>query len=189
MSPESRDAAIAKEIVARIDGLNNLIKDLLLFARPPRPNLTAVDVAELVAATASLLTVDPALADVRIEVRGVAPPVMADPDLLKIVFMNLFANGAHAMEGQGLIRVSLTPAGGACQISFQDEGPGIPPDIRERVFAPFFTTKAKGTGLGLPTVKRLIDAHAGRIEIECPPEGGTVVTVHLPAELPAVTSS
>jgi PAS domain S-box-containing protein len=187
MSPESRDAAITKEIVARIDGLNTLMKDLLLFARPPQPNPMPVDVAELVSATASLLTVDPDLAAVRVEVRGVAPPVMADPDLLKIVFMNLLANGAHAMEGQGLIRVSLTSAGGVCQIAFQDEGPGIPADIREKIFAPFFTTKPKGTGLGLPTVKRLIDAHAGRIDIECPPEGGTVVTVHLPAELPGVT--
>ena len=66
----------------------------------------------------SLLTVDPDLAAVRVDVRGVAPPVMADPDLLKIVFMNLLANGAHAMEGQGLIRVSLTPAGGMCRSRF-----------------------------------------------------------------------
>lgn len=89
-------------------------------------------------------------------------------------------NGAHAMQGQGVIRVSVSAVDSRCQIAFQDGGSGIPPDIREKVFAPFFTTKSRGTWLGLPTAKRLIEAHAGTIGIDCPPGGGTTVIVQLP---------
>ena len=67
-----------------------------------------------------------------------------------------------------------------CQIAFIDGGPGIPADIREKIFTPFFTTKSRGSGLGLPTEKRLIDAHNGQITIDCPLAGGTTVVVRLP---------
>ena len=186
LPPDSRDAAMADEIVKRIDGLNGLMKDLLLFARPPQPKPAAVDVTALVSSTAGLLAADPGVGKVRVEIDGVAPPIAADPELLKIAFVNLLVNGAHAMDGRGVIRVVVRKTAGVCRIAFHDSGPGIPTDIREKIFTPFFTTKSKGTGLGLPTTKRLIEAHAGRIEIECPPGGGTIVTVELPAETPAL---
>ena len=133
LPPESRDAAVSGEIVKRIDALNDLMQDLLLFARPPQPKPSAVDVAELVAATASLLKSDPNVANVRVEVeRGEVPPLMADPELLKIVFVNLLVNGAHAMDGRGVIRVSVAAASGSCQVAFHDSGPGIPEAIREK---------------------------------------------------------
>jgi signal transduction histidine kinase len=185
LSPESRDAAVAKEIVKRIDGLNDLMKDLLLFARPPQARPSEVNVADLVSSTAGLLAGDPSMKRVRVEVEGIAPPIMADPELLKIAFVNLLVNGAHAMDGEGVIRVRVGTASRACRIVFHDDGPGIPPEIREKIFTPFFTTKSKGTGLGLPTTKRLIDAHSGRIDIECPVGGGTIVTVTLPAPAPS----
>jgi two-component system sensor kinase FixL len=177
----NRDGAIVKEIVGRIDSLNELMKDLLLFARPPRPNPLRVEIPSLVSSTADLLREDPALNAVRIEVEGSAPPVLADPGLLQIVFLNLMMNSAQAMRGQGEIRVSVEPSNGWCRIAFQDNGPGIPPETREKIFTPFFTTKSRGTGLGLPTAKRLIEAHRGTIEVGCPPTGGTTVTVQLPA--------
>ena len=69
---------------------------------------------------------------------------------------------------------------GNCRIAIADNGPGIPAEIRERIFEPFFTTKNRGTGLGLPTAKRVVERHQGDITIDCPPEGGTIVTVTLP---------
>jgi signal transduction histidine kinase len=134
----------------------------------------------LVSMTADLLAEDPAVRDVRVEIEGSAPLIMADQEMLKIVFVNLLVNAAHAMEGRGVIRVSVAPAGDLCELTFRDAGPGIPPDIRDKIFAPIFTTKSRGTGLGLSTAKRLIEAHAGRISIECPPAGGTTITVALP---------
>jgi PAS domain S-box-containing protein len=181
-----RDAAMTKEIVARIDALNELMKDLLLFARPPQPRPTAVEVAVLIATTAHLLREDPALKGIRVQVEGTAPPIEADPELLKIVFQNLMVNSAHAMQGQGTIRISVTTADSVCRIAFSDAGPGIPPEIREKIFTPFFTTKSRGSGLGLPTAKRLIEAHRGTISIDCPPGGGTTVSIQLPAQAQAV---
>jgi two-component system sensor histidine kinase PilS (NtrC family) len=153
---------------------------MLLYARPPKPNRTSVDLVPLVRTTASLLGEDPVLRDVNIEVAGMAPPVSADADMLRVVFQNLFINSAHAMQGKGQIRVAVEPVDMTCQIAFIDGGPGIPPDIREKIFTPFFTTKTRGSGLGLPTVKRLIEAHNGQVAIDCPPAGGTAVIIRLP---------
>jgi two-component system sensor histidine kinase AtoS len=133
-----------------------------------------------VTATASLLSEDPALKEVNIEVEGSAPAVSADPDMLRIVFQNLLINGAHAMQGKGRIRVSVGTVDSSCQIAFIDDGPGIPTEIRQKIFTPFFTTKRRGSGLGLPTAKRLIEAHDGQITIDCPTAGGTAVVIRLP---------
>jgi signal transduction histidine kinase len=67
-------------------------------------------------------------------------------------------------------------------MAFSDAGPGIPADIREKIFTPFFTTKSRGSGLGLPTVKRLVEAHDGQVSIDCPTDGGTTVVIRLPLE-------
>jgi two-component system sensor kinase FixL len=180
MPQGSRDAQVIGEIVSRIDTLNGLIQDLLLFARPPQPRPAPIELPPLVATTAELLGGDPAASGVRVAIEGSAPPVVADPELLKIVFLNLLINGAHAMQGQGTIRVAVNAFGEFGEVTFVDRGPGIPADIREKIFTPFFTTKARGTGLGLPTAKRFVEAHGGTISIECPPDGGTVVRIRLP---------
>jgi two-component system sensor kinase FixL len=176
----SRDAAVTGDIIARIDALNGLIQDLLLFARPPQPRPAPVEVSSLLATTVDLLRGDPAVGQVDIHVEGTAPPVLADPELLKIVFQNLLINSAQAMDGRGRIQVSVRTADGRCEVRVVDRGPGIPADIRDKVFTPFFTTKARGTGLGLPTAKRLVEAHRGAIRLDAPPDGGTAVTVELP---------
>jgi signal transduction histidine kinase len=89
--------------------------------------------------------------------------------MLKIVFQNLLINGAHAMHGKGRIHVAIDEVNTMCQIAFSDGGPGFPDDVREKVFTPFFTTKSRGSGLGLPTAKRFVEAHDGRFAIDCPP--------------------
>jgi two-component system sensor kinase FixL len=180
----SREAAITADIVARIDTLNHLVNDLLLFARPPKPHPIAVDLSVLLAATAALLGEDASYRDVRVQISGGMPPVTADAELLKIIFTNVFINSAQAMRGNGTIRVALTSADSMGQIVVSDEGPGISPEILNKLFTPFVTTKARGTGLGLSTVKRLIEAHHGDIHVECPPGGGTAVTIRLPLAEP-----
>jgi len=181
VAPGSGDASVVDEIVKRIDGLASLVKDLLLFARPPQLKPATVSVSDLVAQTARLLASDPNMRDVRVQIGGDAAPIVADPELLKIAFMNVLLNGAHAIQGHGVIRVSVDAVDHVCRVQFHDDGPGIPTAVREKMFTPFFTTKSRGTGLGLATTKRLVDAHGGQIEIDCPPSGGTVVTIQLPA--------
>lgn len=179
LPPDTRDAAVVGEILARIDLLNGLVQDLLLYARTPQPRPAATDVSALIAVTVDLLQQDMEFAGVQIEVDGTSPPIVGDAEMLKTVFQNLLVNAAHAAGGQGRVRVSVE-ASDVCRVIIADSGPGIPSEIRNKVFDPFFTTKVRGTGLGLPTARRLVEAHHGRIEIECPEGGGTRVIVELP---------
>jgi PAS domain S-box-containing protein len=181
MGQEGANTQIVKEIVARIDSLDQMMKDMLLFARPPKPKPAPIDLVPLVRMTAHLLSTDPALRDVEVAVEGAAPPVYVDAEMMRVVFQNLLINSAHAMQGKGKIRVAVEVADTTCQIAFVDGGPGIPPDVREKIFTPFFTTKSRGSGLGLPTVKRLVEAHNGQVAVDCPPAGGTTVLIRLPA--------
>jgi two-component system sensor kinase FixL len=182
MPKEGAEASILTEIVNRIDSLDRLMKELLLFARPPKPNRASVQLVPLVSATADLLSQDPSLQELEVEITGSAPPIAADPEMLKIVFHNLLINAAHAMQGRGRLQVDVNAIDSSCQIAISDSGPGIPADVREKIFTPFFTTKARGTGLGLPTARRFVDAHNGQIVIDCPPSGGTRVVVRLPID-------
>ena len=178
---DSTDAQMMKEIVSRIDSLDGLMKDLLLFARPPKPQRQPTRIDALVRVTADLLQRDQSLAGVRIDIDGAPSPIMVDPDMMKMVIQNLLINGAHAMQSVGTIRVEVGIVADQCTIAISDTGPGIPADVRNKMFAPFFTTKSRGTGLGLPTAKRFVEAHHGQIVVNCPPSGGTTVTVQLPA--------
>jgi len=180
LPPDSRDAPVATEIISRLDALNQLVSDLLLFARPPSPHPVALDVRSVIAATVALLREDAQHQAVKIEVTGSAPPLLADAEQLKIVFLNLLLNSAHAVHDGGRIRIDVSASNGICEIVVADTGHGIPPEVRARLFTPFVTTKARGTGLGLSTVKRLLDAHHGLIRIDCPASGGTIVTIRLP---------
>jgi two-component system, NtrC family, sensor kinase len=157
------------------------MQELLLFARPPNPKPAPVEIAPLVEATANLLKSNAALRHIQVSVEGGHPVVEADAGLLTIVIENVLANAAQAMEGRGSIRVSVEEVENACHILISDSGPGIPTDVLEKIFTPFFTTKARGSGLGLPTAKRLIEAQRGQIAVASPPGGGTTVTITLPA--------
>jgi two-component system, LuxR family, sensor kinase FixL len=176
----SREAGVIADIIARIDALNQLVKDMLIFARPPQPHPQAVDVSQIATATAALVHQDAAYHDVGIAVDGGAPPAVVDPELLRIVFLNLLINSAQAMRGTGRIAITVSAEDGWCRAVVADTGPGIPPDVREKLFTPFFTTKSRGTGLGLATVKRLVEAQGGSVTVDCPESGGTLVTLRLP---------
>ncbi len=176
----SRDSQVMKDIIARLDALNELMKDLLLFARPPQPKLSPVDIVPLLETVADLIRQDPALKELGVRVEGSAPSILLDAELLKIVTQNLLLNSAHAMEGRGSVDIKVAVDSDGCSIAVADGGPGIPSHVQEKLFTPFFTTKARGTGLGLSTAKRLIEAQGGTIKIDCPPTGGTTVTLRLP---------
>jgi two-component system, LuxR family, sensor kinase FixL len=185
LPPSTSDAAIVKEIIARIDGLNDLIQDLLVFARPPAPKHAQSDLAALCRAVVGLLKRDPAFSGLEVTLSGDVPPISADPTLLTIAIQNLLINSAQAMQGRGTVRVTLRAADGWHAIEIADTGPGIPAEIRAALFRPFKTTKARGTGLGMATAKRLTELHGGRVEVECPDGGGTTVTLRLPSTLAA----
>jgi PAS domain S-box-containing protein len=182
MPETSRDRNIIGDIVERLDSLNDIVQDLLVFARPRDPKLAPVPLAELIESTAALLKKDPAYAGAQVTVNGDRPTISADAEQLQIVMLNLLINAAQAAGAAGQVRVSVAARNGVCRIAIADSGPGIPAEIRDRIFEPFFTTKHRGTGLGLPTAKRVVERHHGEIDVACPSEGGTIVTVTLPLD-------
>jgi PAS domain S-box-containing protein len=182
MTEGARDRAIVGEVVARVDSLNDIVQDLLVFARPRDPRLGPVPLAALVENTVALMRKDPAQAALKVEVSGANPVVQADVEQLKTVFLNLLLNAAQANGHAGTIRITVHADDLAATVAITDDGPGIPADLREKIFEPFFTTKHRGTGLGLPTARRVVERHGGTIDVECPPSGGTIVTVKLPMQ-------
>jgi signal transduction histidine kinase len=116
------------------------------------------------------------------------PQINADQHQITQVFTNLLMNAYEAMGGKGRVTISAEMIrfedGGdgrdAVHVEFADNGPGIPPDVADKVFDPFFTTKAQGSGLGLAIVRKIVDAHDGRIDLRTTPGQGTTIRVTLP---------
>jgi PAS domain S-box-containing protein len=179
---ESRDRAIVGDVVARVDSLNDIVQDLLVFARPREPQLTPAPLADLLENIAGLVRRDPAHTSLGITVSGSRPLVPLDVEQLKTVFLNLLLNAAQATGATGRIAVTIAADDLAAAVTIADDGTGIPADVLPKVFEPFFTTKHRGTGLGLPTARRVVERHRGTIDVECPASGGTVVTVTLPMQ-------
>jgi PAS domain S-box-containing protein len=176
----SRDKAVMGDIITRLDSLNAIVQDLLVFARPRDPQLSAVPLGLLIRETVADLRRDPAQQGLTVDVTGPNPIVQADAHQLRTVFLNLLLNAAQAQGSTGVIRVNVAEMGDAATVSIADQGLGMPPAVREKVFEPFFTTKHRGTGLGLPTARRVVERHQGTLDLQCPPGGGTVATVTLP---------
>jgi PAS domain S-box-containing protein len=181
LPPGSPEQAIVQEVVTRVDTLNDIVQDLLLFARPKLPVLVRVPAAALVRETVTLFKQDPAAADIVVRVEATDLTLHADPEQLKLVLLNLLINSAQAMQGRGDIHIRFRELADRHEIRIVDQGPGIPGDVREHLFEPFFTTKHRGTGLGLATARRIIEGHGGTIDLDCPSSGGTVAIVRLRA--------
>jgi signal transduction histidine kinase len=180
LPPDSSGRRMAEEILERLDALNDTVNDMLLFARPRLPHLAPVPMVSLFEDIVALVRQDPQLRKVVLDTRISDVVVPCDAELLKPAFLNIILNAAQAMKGEGRIQIAVEARGPCCRVAIGDTGPGIPPPIRAKVFEPFFSTKHRGTGLGLPIARRLVEAHGGKIDIEGPPEGGTTVVIELP---------
>jgi signal transduction histidine kinase len=124
---------------------------------------------------------DPSAEGVDIQLDGDAVTVRADAELVRATLFNLLLNAGQAMGGRGHVVVRVTRDGNDVSIAVQDDGPGVPEGLREQVFEPFFTTKARGGGLGLAIARRTAEIHGGVLTLDCPPGGGTTMTLTVPA--------
>lgn len=163
------------------DRLNGLISDFLTFARPSPPSFDALDARTVIEETLELFRNDPShrSLSLRAEVEG-ALPVRADAGQLRQVLWNLLKNAAESLDGTGSVRVAAFPKGATALVQIIDTGGGIDPTDLPHIFDPFYTTKSKGTGLGLALVHSMIAGHGGRIEVASELGKGTTFTVHLP---------
>lgn len=189
LTKDHPDRVIVREIVTRIDALNATVNDILLFARPRLPRPIPIDLKVMCEELMSHVNRDAAFQSVALAVVGDEARVKADPELLKPVLLNLLVNAAQAMREKGSITMRVTKSAERAKIVVADSGPGIPLEIRQKVFEPFFSTKNRGTGLGLSIARRLVEAHGGKISLECPKDGGTEIEIDLPIGGPKLAES
>lgn len=183
------DAAMLLEIVEEeADRLDRIVRDLLDFARPHEPALDRESFPDLLRDTIG--AVDRGRVPAGVEVVTELPPdlplVRIDERMIRQALLNLVINGMQSMPRGGTLRVrgqvEMTGPRRWLRIEVADEGTGIPPELATRIFQPFFTTKAAGTGLGLAVVKRFIEAHRGTIQFTSRQGAGTTFTVRLPMD-------
>jgi signal transduction histidine kinase len=190
---EPKMAKLAGAIVDESDRLSLIVTDFLEFARPQEPRFSPVVPEEILEEIFVLLEVGMARAGVELrnELREEPGPLPADASLLHRAFMNLLINSIQAMPDGGLLTVRSElmadpRSGGYLDIEIIDTGPGLSGAAFENLFKPFYTTKTKGTGLGLVLVRNIIDAHSGKITFqnvkEEGPERGLKVALSLPLE-------
>lgn len=180
MAADSEEKMIVGDMIERIGALNATLSDMLLYARPRSPQRREVNLLLLLEELQSAMVTDPRFGGVQVFLAG--DPVLAEVDgqMIRGALLNLAINAVQAMHSSGVIHLFLAQRNHQAEIRVVDTGPGIPLAVRQKVFEPFFTTKSRGTGLGLPIVRRVATQHDGDLEIDCPPEGGTVVTMRLP---------
>jgi two-component system sensor histidine kinase HydH len=179
-------------IVEEVNRLNKIVSQFLDYARPYRGDQTPLDVNDVVRKTLHLIEKEEGAQRVEIAANLVEglPTVRADAEQLRQVFLNLAINAVQAMPAGGRLQVSTslrrsTRRGAAAaflEVRFRDNGSGIPVGDLRSLFIPFFTTKEKGTGLGLPISQRIIENHGGTIEVRSQPGSGATFTVLLPVE-------
>lgn len=172
------------------DRLNRIVGDLLDFVRPYEVTKKSISVESIVANAVEAAAAATAYSRIRVvtELPADLPEFPLDAHLLKQVLLNLVVNAAQSMPRGGTVTVSASvdSVGGAPWLVLQvrDEGVGLSPKASEKMFQPFFTTKAMGTGLGLAVVKRIVDAHHGEIAARSNEGGpGTTFTLRLPSTL------
>lgn len=186
-SIDQKDKKLVDIVVRETDRLNNLIQDFLSYARPMKPQKHSVSLSELIFIMDLLIEKDPRFQAVRTTFTCEEDVIIhADKDQLEQVFWNLLVNAAESMAEGGEISIDVTRTPSRygepdkVKIIIADSGCGMDREKMGRVFEPFFTSKKGGTGLGLATVYRIIDAHGGTISVDSAKGKGTSFTITLP---------
>jgi PAS domain S-box-containing protein len=163
-----------------------IVQNLMYFSRPPAPGKSPIDLGELVQRTLHLHAYSLRKSNITVDfLKEAVPPVSGDAHQLMQVFLNLILNSEQAMRevrDRGTLRIRIEKREKSVSVIFQDDGPGISPDILPNIFDPFYTTKrpGRGTGLGLSISKAILREHNGNVEAASGPGGGAVFTVTLP---------
>jgi two-component system, NtrC family, sensor histidine kinase PilS len=184
---------LAQLVLRESDRLSRLLNEFLEFSRVRVVLSRPVDLGPVVRSAVDVVRQHPACtAETDIRVSGTAPPIEGDEDLLHRIVVNLLLNAVQAAAGRVRVSVELRPARqselpagvgleAAVLLRVTDDGPGIPAELRDRLFDPFVTGRSGGSGLGLAVVHRAVEAHRGVVLVDSVPERGTTFTILLPA--------
>ena len=167
-------------ITEEIERLNNILTNFQDLTKPLKMEKDSISINEVIQKTVKLAEMGTPNLEIRLEVSSKLPIVQADASFLKQVFLNLIKNATEACGPGGELVIKTASDPPWIKISFSDDGPGIPPELVDRIFEPFFTTKSRGMGVGLAICQRIIQAHAGRIEVNNRLPRGTQFNIFLP---------
>jgi PAS domain S-box-containing protein len=193
VAQESQSRTILKRILEGLSRLNRIVSNLLVYSRPVKPQLRNVALQQVLDETIDFVEIEVERQGhgLTIKKEWNASPVQVnvDPEKLQQVVMNLSLNAIQAMASGGTLTVQIDPQiGGAeagyASFSIIDTGCGISKEDIEKIWVPFYTTKTNGTGLGLAIVKKIVESHAGIIEVKSEIDKGTAVKVYLPLAKP-----
>ncbi len=188
-SPDELKHALGK-IAVQAQRAGQIIRRVHDFVRKSEPKLAPCDLAEVIDDSVGFIDAAAKLLNIRIEreIQGMRPELMADPVMIEQVLLNLMRNGIEAMSETPLenrrLTVKLYQKDDHMQIRVIDRGSGIPLELREKLFTPFYSTKTEGMGIGLNICRSIIEFHRGRLWVEDNPEGGTIFVISLPITMP-----
>ena len=199
-TPDNADVqTLVKDIISEAKLANAIVQEVLAFVRPVRLQVDRTSLAEALASAVVLADGKVTRGSIHVDTSLPAhlPLLGADQHQLTQVFANLLINAYEALDGRGRIVISAVLARTAAEgallpdgqqpvatvvVDVADDGPGMPPEVADKIFNPFFTTKAQGSGLGLAIVRKIVDAHEGRIDMSTTDGRGTRFRVTLPVE-------
>jgi two-component system sensor histidine kinase HydH len=173
---------LSNVIVEESGRLNDIVTEFLDFARPQEPNFQDCYLEEIINKNLNFLLPQFEKQDIRVEnhLDGKSLRIKADPQLLYRAFLNVFVNAIQAMKDGGTLTVDLTEKKDGYVIQVEDTGSGVTQENLSKIFNPFFSTKEKGSGLGLSIVRNIMEGHRGSIHITSLEGSGTTITINLP---------
>jgi two-component system, NtrC family, nitrogen regulation sensor histidine kinase GlnL len=190
--PEALEAV--ESMQEEIRGMDDIIREFMNFARPAEMNLSEIDIGPVIDDAVKSMGNIPGGQRIRLDIEPALPKVFGDQVLLRQVFINLINNGLESMEdADGDVYIKARAAGPAeagieqvtggvfVRVDFADEGCGIQDEELKKIFTPFYTTKSKGTGLGLALVQKIVVNHGGRVSVRSDDGKGATFSVILPA--------
>lgn len=186
MSVDDPRSVILGEVVDQVKRLDKTVNDLLFFGKPSNPEFCRVDINDILNTTLKFAAQHRGGARIErvVNLKPDLPPVFADGKQMQQVFLNILLNAYQAMAEGGVLRVTSSlvvhDENEYVRVDISDSGSGIPAAILEKIFTPFYTTKAQGTGLGLPICNKLVKLHHGNLLVASSDKTGTVFTVELP---------
>jgi signal transduction histidine kinase len=168
-----------REVVGRLEGL---LDDFLRFARVDRLRLEPTDLAALVEEMIDFYAPQAEAHGIvtRADAPAGTPAANVDREMMKQAIFNLMLNAQHAMPNGGELMLRLRSESDRVLLDVIDTGVGMTPEVQAKIFEPFFSTRSKGSGLGLPTARRIVEAHGGELTVVSAPGKGTAFTVALP---------
>ncbi len=178
---EEETQTLQKIVIREVDRLDGLISDFLNYSKPRELQLEALDLTRIIDDVLTLASSEFGLVETEIESELKDTRVFADGEATRQILWNLLRNAVQSVSGEAKIIIRLERAKDSVLVSIEDNGPGVPPELRDRVFEPFFTTKSTGTGLGLATTFRLAEQQGGTINVsESSALGGAKFQLSLP---------